>query len=70
MPHGHQLAAVLHQLIGNLSEKGMHLLLPVLSVVLQVIPEEGPALLQPALLALLNDILSGREPSTVIAGQS
>lgn len=69
VPHGQQLVATLQQLIGNLSEKGMHLLIPVLSVVLQVIPEEGAALLQPALLALLHDILSGREPSTIIAGQ-
>lgn len=68
VPHGQQLVAILQQLIGNLSEKGMHLLIPVLNVVLQIIPEEGPELLKPALKTLLNDILSNKEPSTVVAG--
>ena len=70
MPHGQQLVVVLQHLIGNLSEKGMHLLLPVVSVTMQIIPDEGPQLLEPALKALLGDILGGTEPSTVVAGES
>lgn len=68
IPYGQQLTAMLQQLIGNLSEKGMHMLIPLLSVILQVIPQEGAALLQQALKALLEDTLSGKEPTTVLAG--
>lgn len=68
VPYGQQLALLLQQLIGNLTERGMHLLIPVMNVVLQVIPEEGPALLEPTIRALLEDVFSSKEPTTVVAG--
>ena len=68
VPYGQQLVHLLQQLIGNLTEKGMHMLIPVMNVVLQIIPEEGPALLEPAIKSLLSDVLSGKEPTTVVAG--
>ena len=44
--------------------------MPVLTVVLQTVPEEGPGLLDPALRALLADIQGDEQSSVVVAGES
>jgi len=70
VPHGQRLVATLAHLIGQLTERGMQLVMPVITVVLQTIPEEGPTLLEPALRALLADIQGDDQSGVVIAGRS
>ena len=67
--HGQTLVEALTPLIGHLTERGMLMLLPVLEVIIQVVPAEGPLLLQPALHALLRSLQGGQETSIVIAGK-
>ena len=47
--HGAALVDVLRSYIGNVKDRGMLLLLPVMDLVVQCFPEEGPGLLTPAL---------------------
>lgn len=68
MVHGQSLADILSSLIGKLTERGMLLLLPIMSVIIQIVPEEGPQLLEGPLRVLLSHILSGNETSYVVAG--
>jgi hypothetical protein len=64
---GAALVAVLEGYVGNVKERGMLALLPVLELLVQAFPGEGPALAAPALRALLADLLAGREPAAVVA---
>ncbi|KAK9787255.1 hypothetical protein WJX73_002919 [Symbiochloris irregularis] len=65
--HGQALATMLAGLIGNVKDRGMLLLIPVMELVLQVAPEQGPMLLRAPLQRLLGDILSGQESPIVEA---
>lgn len=65
--HGPRIAAILAGFIGNVKERGMLCLLPVMDLVIQIFPAEGPTLLAPPLQALLADIMRGSEPGMVVA---
>jgi hypothetical protein len=65
--HGPRLLGVLTSLIGNVKDRGMLCLLPVIDTILQAFPEQAPTLLAPALGRLLLDIHTGNEPALVVA---
>ena len=55
-------------LLGNVKERGMLLLLPLLGLALAAFPEDMPAAAEPALARLLQLLLAGQEPGQVVAG--
>lgn len=65
--YGAQLASALTALLGNVSERGSLLLLPVMEIAIQVAPEHSPQALEPALQKLLALLGAGDEPETVVA---
>lgn len=65
--HGQGIVSVLTGYVGNVKDRGMLCLLPVMDLIVQLFPQDGPALLRPALVALIRLLLSGQEPATVVA---
>ncbi|KAL4857594.1 Importin-11 [Chlorella vulgaris] len=65
--HGGGLVQVLCGFVGNVKDRGMLALMPVMDAVVQCFPSQGPQLLAPALQCLLADLLAGREPGLVVA---
>lgn len=65
--HGSGLVQILCGFIGNVKDRGMLALMPVMDAVIQCFPSEGPLLLAPALQRLLAALLAGRESGLVAA---
>lgn len=65
--HGQNLTRMLSGLIGNVKERGMLLIIPVVELVLQVAPQQGPAMLRETLRRLMALTLSGQETPVVEA---
>lgn len=66
--HAATIVGILCILLGNVKERGMLLLLPVMGLLLCSYPEHMPGFMEPALQRLLHLLLSDQEPSQVIAG--
>lgn len=67
--HAVAVVEMLRSLLGNVKERGMLLLMPVMSLMLAAYPEHAPVVMRPALLRLLQLMLSGHEENQVVAGQ-
>jgi len=65
--HGSRIATVLQNFIGNVKDKGMLYLMPVFDIIVQVLPVEGPSLLQAPLHRLLASVVCGQESGMVVA---
>ncbi|GIM07008.1 hypothetical protein Vretimale_11220 [Volvox reticuliferus] len=63
---GQHVLAVLLAVIGNVSERGMLLIFPVLELMLQAAPEAAAAALQPVLVRLVGLLLGGKESNLVV----
>ncbi len=66
--HAATIVGILCTLLGNVKERGMLLLLPVMGLLLCAYPEQMPGVMEPALQKLLQLLLSDQEPSQVLAG--
>ena len=66
--HGKALTDMLCTLLGNVKERGMLLLLPVMALMLSVLPDHMPSVMQPALERLLHILLTDEESTQVTAG--
>ena len=66
--HAATIVGILCLLLGNVKERGMLLLLPVMGLLLCSYPEHMPGVMEPALQRLLQLLLSDQEPSQVVAG--
>ncbi|CAL8468538.1 g8078 [Coccomyxa elongata] len=66
--HAATIVGILCTLLGNVKERGMLLLLPVMALLLCAYPEQVPGVMEPALQKLLQLLLSDQEPSQVLAG--
>ena len=65
--HGSRIASVLAGFIGNVKERGMLCLLPVIDLIVQIFPADGPSLLAIPLQRLVADVMRGTEPGMVVA---
>ncbi|KAK3271881.1 hypothetical protein CYMTET_19794 [Cymbomonas tetramitiformis] len=65
--HGAAVAGLLLGLIGEVKERCMTMIPPVICLILQFFPTEGTALLQPAMHKLLVLIFAGQESDMVVA---
>ncbi len=66
--HGKALVGMLCKLLGNVNERGMLLLLPIMALMLCMLPEHMPSAMQPALERLLHILLTDQESTQVTAG--
>lgn len=66
--HAGGMVGMLSALLGNVKERGMLLLLPLMGLALTAFPEDMPLALEPALARLLRLLLAGQEPGQVVAG--
>ena len=66
--HSTALIDIVCKLLGNVKERGMLLLLSVMALMLCVLPEHMPAIMQPALQRLLHILLTDQESTQVTAG--
>lgn len=66
--HAGTIVGILCTLLGNVKERGMLLLLPLMGLLLCAYPEQMPGVMEPALQKLLQLLLSDKEPSQVLAG--
>ena len=67
--HGRALNDMLCNLLGNVKERGMLLLLPVMALMLCMLPEHMPSVMQPSLERLLHILLTDEESTQVTAGR-
>ena len=65
--HGARIAALLAGFIGNVKDRGMLCLLPIMDLIIQLFPAEGPSLLAAPLQLLLSVVLSRKESKMVVA---
>ena len=68
--HGRALVGMLGSLLGNVKARGMLLLLPIMALMLCVLPEHMPSVMQPALERLLHILLTDQESTQGTAGWS
>ncbi len=66
--HGKALVGMLCKVLGNVNERGMLLLLPIMALMLCMLPEHMPSAMQPALERLLHILLTDQESTQVTAG--
>ena len=66
--HGKALVDMLCNLLGNVNERGMLVLLPVMALMLCMLPEHMPSVMQRALQRLLHILLTDQESTQVTAG--
>ncbi len=66
--HSTALVDMICKLLGNVKERGMLLLLPVMALMLCALPEHMPAVMQPALQRLLHILLTDQESTQVTGG--
>ena len=66
--HSTALVDMICKLLGNVKERGMLLLLPVMALMLCALPEQMPAVMQPALQCLLHILLTDQESTQVTGG--
>lgn len=66
--HGKALIDMLCNLLGNVKERGMLLLFPIMALMLCVLPEHMPSVMQPASQRLLHILLIDQESTQVTAG--
>lgn len=66
--HGKALVDMLCKLLGNVKERGMLLLLPIMALMLCMLPEHMPSAMQPALERLLHILLMDQDSTQVTAG--
>ncbi len=65
--HGSRIATVLQNFIGNVKDKGMMYVMQIVDIIIQVLPIEGPSLLQMPLQRILASVLCGQESGMVVA---